>query len=352
MTAADGRYMERALELAARGRYGTHPNPRVGCVLVRDGQVVGEGWHRRAGSPHAEIEALGAAGEQARGACCYVTLEPCHHHGHTPPCDQALAAAGVARVVAALADPDPRVNGQGLRALHTVGVQTTTGLCAPAARELNRGYFKRLEERRPYVSCKLAMSLDGRTAAADGTSQWISAPESRADVQRLRAESSAILTSAATVLADDPRLTVRGPDTAGRQPLRVVLDPEARVSAAARLFQEPGESLVIGKPGPALPNARRHYATGRDLAAVLEHLAVAEQVNELLIESGPRLAGAFLQAGLLDRLYVYLAPCLLGPGAAPLLQLDGISTMAGRIQLRLEAVHTVGPDLRLDLVPG
>ena len=339
--------MQRALELASLGRYGTHPNPRVGCVLVSEGQVVGEGWHRRAGEAHAEVEALHKAGSRARGASCYVTLEPCHHQGRTPPCDQALLAAGVKQVIVATTDPDRRVNGQAIHMLSAAGIHVETGLLEQEARTLNRGYFKRHEQQRPQVTCKLAMSLDGRTAAADGNSRWISSPESRADVQRLRASSSAILVSAATVLADNPRLTVRDIDTAGRQPLRVVLDPHNRVPATARLFQQPGETLLVtSQPRSGI----RTLNTGRDLGQLLQHLATHEQVNELLLEAGPRLAGAFLQEGYIDSLRIYMAPCLLGPAAAPLLHLP-IHSLGARIQLHIQSVRRVGPDLCLELTP-
>lgn len=348
--------MVRALHLAGLGRLSSFPNPRVGCVIVKDGEIVGEGWHERAGEPHAEVHALRAAGERARGADCYVTLEPCSHHGRTPPCADALIAAGVGRVIAAMQDPNPLVAGQGLERLRAAGIVVEAGLLESTARELNRGFGSRMQRGRPHVSLKLAASLDGRTAMASGESQWISAPESRADVHRLRAEAGAVLTSSETVLADDPQLTVRGIEVP-RQPDRIVLDARARVPLNAKVWQ-PGARrlwLVAAKPDavPAdveviiVPTA----ADGRlDLAAALSALGAAA-VNEVLIECGPRLAGALLQARLVDELLMYLAPALLGDEGRGLAQLPGLTRLDQRLQLHYREVRMVGRDLRICAIP-
>lgn len=364
--AADHAFMARALRLAALGLYTTEPNPRVGCVLVRDGAVVGEGWHRRAGGPHAERIALATAGEAARGATAYVTLEPCCHHGKTPPCTDALLAAGVAQVVAAMVDPNPLVAGQGLGQLRAAGVAVESGVMADQARALNPGFVKRMTEGLPHVRCKLAASLDGRTAMASGESQWITGDAARRDVQFLRARSSAILTGVGTVLADDPSLNVRldpadlpglGPGEAMRQPLRVVVDSRLRTPATARMLALPGGTLIACTDGPAdkvaaleSAGARVHVCPdgrGRvDLESLLRHLAVHE-VNEVLIEAGPTLAGAAVQAGLVDELILYLAPHLMGHAGRALFHLPGLGRMAERIPLELTDVRAIGSDWRL-----
>ncbi|QKT04395.1 bifunctional diaminohydroxyphosphoribosylaminopyrimidine deaminase/5-amino-6-(5-phosphoribosylamino)uracil reductase RibD [Ectothiorhodospiraceae bacterium 2226] len=361
-TLQDHEHMARALGLARRGLYTTDPNPRVGCVLVRDGRVVGEGWHARAGEAHAEVHALRAAGEAARGATAYVTLEPCCHHGRTPPCSAALIDAGVARVVAAMEDPNPRVAGDGLRALAQAGVAVASGLMAAEAHALNPGFVARMERGRPWVRSKLAMSLDGRTAMASGESQWITGPAARADVQRWRARSSAILTGAGTVVADDPALTVREASL-GRvdQPLRVVADSGLRTPPAARLLREPGTTLLAtcGRheaPARALEAAGAQLLRlpasdgGVDLAALLAELARRE-VNEVLVEAGAGLNGALLQAGLVDELVVYMAPVVLGDGARGLFHLPALTRMAERMRFDVREIRAVGEDLRLTLRP-
>lgn len=375
MTAADPAQMARALRLADLGRYTADPNPRVGCVLVRDGRVVGEGWHRRAGGPHAERIALAAAGDLARGATAYVTLEPCCHHGRTPPCTEALIGAGVARVVAAMVDPNPLVAGKGLEQLWDAGIAAESGLLEAQARALNPGFVSRMERGRPWCRCKLAASLDGRTAMASGESRWISSEASRRDVQRLRARSSAIVTGVETVLADDPSLDVRlaaedlpgmEPGEPVRQPLRVVVDSRLRTPPTARLLTRPGATLiagVAGVAGVAGADGARAAALARagarvlglpadrgrvDLGALLQRLA-EEGVNEVLLESGPTLAGAALAGGLVDELIVYVAPHLMGDQARSLLRLPGLSRMDQRIALHLEEVRRIGPDLRLRL---
>lgn len=359
--------MAQALALAARGLYTTDPNPRVGCVLVREGRVVGEGWHERAGGPHAEAVALGAAGAQARGATAYVTLEPCSHHGRTPPCADALIRAGVARVVSACIDPNPCVAGTGIRRLKAAGIEVAVGLGGDEARALNPGFFSRFERGRPWVRLKLAMSLDGRTAPPGGATLWISGEESRADVQCWRARSSAVLTGAGTVCSDDPRLDVRldyGPWV--RQPLKVVLDGRRRVPAGARLFRD-GAALLLSAQEPpvqglparaagALPRSeavreeRMPAVGGRlDLGAVLARLGALE-INEVLAECGPTLAGALLEARLVDELILYVAPVLLGADAAPLAALDGLPG-GFRAAFDLTDVRRLGADLRLTLTP-
>ncbi len=371
-SAADHRFMARALRLAERGLYTTDPNPRVGCVIVRDGQVVGEGWHRRAGEPHAERNALAQAGSAARGATAYVTLEPCAHHGRTPPCALALVEAGVSRVVAAMQDPNPLVGGQGLAILRDAGVDATVGLLADAAEALNPGFLKRMRHRRPFVRCKLAMSLDGRTAMASGESQWVTGPAARRDVQLLRARSSAVITGVATLLADDPSLNVRlAPaelygvegSTVVRQPLRVVLDSRLRTPPRARLLGLTGDTLIVCGEGAPAESEQELRAAGAevlrlpqlggriDLGRLLEALA-DRGVNEALIESGPTLAGAALLAGAVDELILYVAPHLMGDAARALVKLPGLEHMAQRIPLSFQDVRRVGDDLRLTLRPA
>jgi len=371
-SADDHRHMARAMRLAERGLYTTDPNPRVGCVLVRDRRIVGEGWHRKTGEPHAERNALIAAGEAARGATAYVTLEPCSHHGRTPPCAQGLIEAGVARVVAAMSDPNPLVAGRGMAMLREAGIETAVGLLEADAEALNPGFLARMRHARPYVRCKLAMSLDGRTAMASGESQWITAEAARRDVQYLRTRSSAILTGVGTVLADDPSMNVRlsveelhGVESAGdlRQPLRVVLDTRLRTPPRARLLSLPGDTLfVCGEGAPAETELELRGAGadvlrlpqlgGRiDLPALL--VALADRgMNEILIEAGATLAGSALLAGLVDELVVYVAPQLLGHAARALVNLPGLERLDERIELQFGDVRRVGPDLRVTLTPA
>jgi diaminohydroxyphosphoribosylaminopyrimidine deaminase / 5-amino-6-(5-phosphoribosylamino)uracil reductase len=355
--ARDESYMARALELAARGLYTTDPNPRVGCVLVQEGTVIGEGWHARAGEAHAEVLALRAAGQRARGATAYVTLEPCSHTGRTPPCAEALIAAGIGRVACASVDPNPKVAGAGILGLQRAGIAVTTGVLAEQARALNAGFFSRFERSRPHVRLKQAMSLDGRTARAGGAPGWISGEESRQDVQRLRARSSAVLTGAGTVRADDPRLDVRleyGPWV--RQPLRVVLDPALSCRADSKIFREPGAVLVFAAEAAARGAGESievetvpTRGAGLDLNAVLARLT-AREVNELLVECGPRLAGAFLAQNLVDEYVLYVAPMLLGADAAPLAQLAGIGAATGPGALEIQEIRRMGADARVTLI--
>ncbi|KLJ02562.1 bifunctional diaminohydroxyphosphoribosylaminopyrimidine deaminase/5-amino-6-(5-phosphoribosylamino)uracil reductase RibD [Luteimonas sp. FCS-9] len=357
-TADDHAHMAQALRLAERGAWTTRPNPMVGCVLVSAGEVVGEGFHVQQGGPHAEIVALQAAGERARGATAYVTLEPCAHVGRTGPCADALVAAGVARVVAAMRDPFPQVDGAGFDRLRAAGVAVASGLMETQARALNAGFLSRVERGRPWVRVKLACSLDGRTAMADGESKWISGPQSRADVMRWRARSAAILTGSGTVLADDPALTVRLEDPAPFvPPLRVVLDAglvslsrrQVRDGAAPTLYLHADDVSVpaeIGCEHAALP--RRD---GRlDLEAALALLA-GRGINEVQVEAGAMLSGALLRAGLVDDLLLYVAPVLLGERARPLFAGLGIDAMAQRLHLDTVEVSRIGDDLRWRLRP-
>lgn len=358
-TAADQAYMAQALKLAGRALNATHPNPRVGCVIVRDGRVVGEGWHRAVGGPHAEVHALVAAGEAARGATAYVTLEPCCHTGRTPPCTQALIEAGVTRVVYAAEDPNPRVAGGGAQQLAAAGIAVEQGLLAVPARALNRGFHQRMTSGRPFITSKIACSLDGRTALADGRSQWISGAESRADVQQQRARCSAILTGIGTVLADDPRLDLRPQVPAGaRQPLRIVLDPSLRLPPGARLLACGGEALVVttcpegprqealvraGARVERLPPAPDGRIALDQLVALLGRL----ELNEILVEAGATLNGALLTAGLIDELLVYQASHVLGSDARAMFALAPLAGMEARPEFALEDVRRVGSDLRL-----
>ena len=364
-SAADHALMARALRLAERGAYTTRPNPMVGCVIARDGAVVGEGWHRRKGGPHAEVFALRAAGEAARGATAYVTLEPCAHHGSTPPCADALVQAGVARVVAAMRDPFPQVDGAGFERLRAAGIAVESGLMEAQARELNRGFLSRIERGRPWLRVKLAMSLDGRTAMASGESQWITGPAARSAVQRLRAQASVVLTGADTVLADDARLTVRADELGldaeqsalvmSRPPLRVLIDGRLRVPLDAPFF----------KAGPALVATcvavEEQYANGPeclivpgeegqvDLRKLLLELA-ARGVNEVLVEAGPRLAGAFAQQGLVDEYQIFVAGKFLGSTARPLLDWP-LAQMKDAPALKITDIRAVGDDWRVTAIP-
>lgn len=367
-SAEDHRYMARAFALAERGRYTTRPNPRVGCVIVHGADIVGEGFHAVAGGPHAEVVALAQAGARAQGATAYVTLEPCCHFGRTGPCTHALRSAGIARVVAAMADPNPKVAGQGAAGLRAAGIAVELGLMQLQAEQLNRGFNKRMRQQRPWVRCKLAMSLDGRTAAANGESQWITGEAARRDVQRLRAEAGAILTGIGTVLADDPALTVRtwpdGLDTTPPPPLRVVLDSHLRMPPTARMLQQAGEILVFTLVEDAAQRARYDQANmsilataprgGQvDLDEVLECLA-HRHINDVLVEAGPTLTGAWVAAGLVDELIIYMAPTLLGDQGRGLLHLPGLTQLQQRVPLTITDLRSVGDDWRftINLVDG
>ena len=357
-TAVDQQHMARALCLAERGLFSTSPNPRVGCVIVREGQVVGEGWHRRAGEAHAEVNALAVASEAARGATAYVTLEPCCHYGRTPPCTEALLQAGIKRVIVASQDPNPRVAGQGLAQLAAAGALTQHGLMAEQAEALNPGFFKRMRTGLPYVRCKLAMSLDGRTAMASGESRWITATTARGDVHRLRARSDGILTGRGTIVADDPQLTAREVNGAWDmvQPRRFVLDSQLRIPAQARVLQGPDKVVLLytcsGRRGSEeLAGAELWPIAADSSGRVDPHQALAAigeaQINEVLVEAGPTLSGVLLQRELIDELVVYIAPHFMGHEAQPLLLLPGLVRLADRIPVKITDLRAVGSDLRL-----
>ena len=356
--AIDHAMMARALRLAERGAWTTRPNPLVGCVIARAGVIVGEGWHRRAGEPHAEVLALQAAGEAARGATAYVTLEPCAHTGRTPPCADALAAAGIARVVAAMRDPFPQVDGKGFERLREAGIECHVGLMEAAAREQNRGFLSRIERGRPWVRVKLGVSLDGRTALASGESRWITSDASRADVMRWRARSGALLTGSGTVLADDPNLTVRLPAGADFvPPLRVVLDPGLATVARGRIRAGDAPTLYMHAPDVKPPRdfsaQRIHVAVHAgmlDLDAVLAELARRE-VNEVQVGTGATLAGSLLRAGLVDEVLLYVAPLLLGVDARPMFEGLRVDDIGHRLDMQVIDHRRVGPDDRLLLRP-
>ncbi|MDR5899574.1 bifunctional diaminohydroxyphosphoribosylaminopyrimidine deaminase/5-amino-6-(5-phosphoribosylamino)uracil reductase RibD [Halomonas vilamensis] len=368
----DHHYMARALHLAERGLYTTDPNPRVGCVIVRHGEVVGEGYHARAGEPHAEIHALVAAGINAEGATAYVTLEPCSHTGRTGPCALALVEAKVARVVVAMVDPNPQVSGRGVRLLEEAGIQVQVGLLEDDARKLNPGFIARMAYQRPFVRLKMAMSLDGRTAMGSGESQWITGPEARCHVQRLRARSSAVLSGVESVIMDDSRLTLRAEQLqlpnadkiVKRQPLRVILDTRLRLPLAAACLSAPGRTLIITTPAHAPVKRAKLEQAGADvqelpaaeggridLPQLLHWLAENEQINELLVETGATLAGAMLAADVVDEMQLFVAPTLLGGEARPLFALPGLSKMADQRRLTIHDIRAVGQDWRIVASP-
>ncbi|MCW4149563.1 bifunctional diaminohydroxyphosphoribosylaminopyrimidine deaminase/5-amino-6-(5-phosphoribosylamino)uracil reductase RibD [Halomonas sp. 18H] len=375
MTSADTphAWMARALRLARRGLYTTDPNPRVGCVLVKQGAMVGEGFHVRAGEPHAEIHALQQAGDAARSATAYVTLEPCAHQGRTGPCAVALAEAGVARVVIAMQDPNPEVSGRGIELLKEAGVAVEVGVLEEQARVLNLGFISRMARGRPHVCLKMAMSLDGRTAMRSGESQWITGPSARREVQRLRACSSAVLTGVESVIFDNSRLTVRAeqlelPDAtsiAQRQPLRVIVDSGLRLPLAAACLTQPGRTLLATVAGHEAERLDRLEAAGAevvelpagsegriDLPALLAYLAAEESVNDVLLETGATLAGVMVDVGLVDEMQLFVAPTLLGGEARPLFELPGITRMDEQRPLTITDIRAVGQDWRITAVPG
>ncbi|QRM18803.1 bifunctional diaminohydroxyphosphoribosylaminopyrimidine deaminase/5-amino-6-(5-phosphoribosylamino)uracil reductase RibD [Dechloromonas sp. TW-R-39-2] len=354
-SAVDHGNMARALQLAEQGLWTTSPNPRVGCVLVRDGQIVGEGWHQKAGEPHAEVHALRAAGDKARGATAYVTLEPCSHFGRTPPCAEALIAAGVSRVVAAMTDPNPLVAGKGLTMLQAAGIETASGLLENEACELNIGFVSRMTRGRPWLRLKAAASLDGKTALNNGVSQWITGPEARRDGHRWRARACAILTGIGTVRDDDPQLNVRDVATT-RQPLRVIVDSRLEISLSARILQggavlvagavdDPEKAALLRSTGAEvviLPNS----AGKVELRALLEELG-RRGINEVHAEAGFKLNGSLMREGLVDELLLYLAPCLVGDAASGLFNLPELTSLSGKRLLQVRDLRQLGEDIRL-----
>jgi len=353
-TAADHEFMGQALQFAARGLWTTTPNPRVGCVVVKDGAVVGDGWHEKAGLPHAEVLALKAAGERARGATLYLNLEPCSHQGRTPPCVDGIIAAGVKRLVAAIGDPNPKVAGAGFAKLRAAGIGVEQGLKEDEARELNIGFLARMSRGRPWVRMKIAASLDGRTALANGRSQWITGEAARADGHRWRARACAVLTGFGTVRDDDPQLNVRGVDTP-RQPLKIVVDSKFETSPSARLLKE-GKTLVVGAVDDAriaaLKSAGAEVAVipneaGKvELFKLMEELARRE-LNEIHVEAGTKLNGSLLQAGVVDELLVYLAPSLIGDSGRGMFHLPELTELSRTTALKIREVERVGEDLRI-----
>lgn len=357
---SDRAYMARALQLAEKGLFTTHPNPRVGCVVVNDGEIVGEGWHQKAGGPHAEIHALQNAGDGARGATAYVTLEPCSHHGKTPPCADALIDAAVARVVVAMEDPNPQVAGSGVTKLQDAGIEVSVGILESEARALNPGFIMRMSKGRPLVRCKMAMSLDGRTAMASGESQWITGADAREDGQRLRARSSAIMTGVGTVLADDPQMTVRLDGLAEEEvhtPLRIVLDPHLSTPISAKILQGDAPTLIVtavNEPGIqqqfeeagieviSVPGCNETI----DLPALMQIL-VEREINEIHLEAGATLSGAMLHEGLVDELNIYMAAKLMGSGARALFNTPGLELLADAVDLDITDIRSVGSDWRI-----
>lgn len=354
-------YMARSLQLAERGRYTADPNPCVGCVIVKDDTIVGEGWHQKAGEGHAEVNALAGAGDQAYQADCYVTLEPCSHFGKTPPCADALIAAGVKRVIIAMTDPNPLVSGQGIEKLQSAGIDVIVGILTEQAERLNRGFCQRMRIKRPFVRSKIAMSVDGKTAMASGESKWITGAEARQDVQKLRAESSAILTGIGTIIADNPSLTVRPEgrwypvEQAIRQPLRVIVDSQLNIPADSKVLTDSQPTLIatltentrqLDADIIQLPSQSEQV----DLNVLMFELA-QRQINSVMVEAGAKLNGALLQLGLIDELVIYMAPKLMGDSAKGLFHLPGLNEMSQAIDLAIMDMRAVGKDWRITLKP-
>lgn len=376
-TSTDFKYMRKAITLAQNGIYTTDPNPRVGCVIVKDDKIIGEGWHQIAGQAHAEVNALQNCIQSPKDSTAYVTLEPCSHYGRTPPCVDRLIEADVARVVIAMQDPNPQVAGQGVEKLKTAGIDVAVGLMQQEAQALNPGFIQRMSSGRPFVRCKMAMSLDGRTAMASGESKWITGESARADVHRMRARSSAIITGIGSILHDDPQMNARIKDVDVKQPLRIVLDSDLQISTTARIFDSnihrhsrAGgnliDSVVIFAGSEAIEvNAEKvkqleeigakvvaaeHDAELIDLHWLLEYLG-ADDINELMVEAGSTLSGAFLQAGLVDELIIYMAPHIMGDSAKGLFNLPGLDKMADKIELDIKDITAVGCDWRITCCP-
>ena len=368
---SDKHYMSRAIELAKKGRFTTSPNPNVGCVIVNNNRIVGEGFHKKAGLPHAEVNALAMAAEEAAGATCYVTLEPCSHYGRTPPCALALTQAGVKRVVIAMVDPNPKVASRGIRILNDAGIQVDVGLLEDKAQGLNRGFIKRMQSKQPRVTVKLAASLDGKTALQNGQSQWITGPKARIDVQYYRAQHSAILTGSGTVIADDPSLNVRYSElqqadgfsdevdeSSVRQPVRIILDSNNRLTLNERLFTLSGKVLLVSL-------AVRDDLHNKEFTADVEQLICADdgfgridlkelltrladyEINDLWVEAGAKLSGELFKNNLVDEFILYQAPKLMGDLARNLVNLPNFSKMDDVVQLTLQDVAVIGNDIRI-----
>ncbi len=366
-TFADIEYMQRAIELASKGLYSTKPNPAVGCVLVKDGLVVGEGWHQQAGLRHAERVALAQAGELAFGATAYVTLEPCSHTGRTPPCADGLVEAGVTKVFVAMLDPNPLVAGKGIHKLTQANIETQIGLLEDQAKALNPGFIRKMQNKLPFVRLKMASSLDGRTAMANGESQWITGEEARIEVHKMRARSGALVTGIGTVLADDPSLTVRLPAEAlaemnltseNCQPLRVVLDPHLSMPLDAKMLDLSGRTIIMTSREAANPELVELFQSKNvelvavasaddrlDIRSILNYLAEEEQINDVMVESGAIVAGAFMESGLVNELHCFIAPSLLGHQAKPMFVLPSVEHMADKVQLQIHSVETFGDDI-------
>lgn len=360
-TKQDHQMMTLALQLGRKGIYTARPNPIVGCVIVKDNLIVGQGWHQKFGEAHAEVNALAEAGEKAKGATCYVTLEPCAHTGKTGPCARALVAAGVNKVIAAMGDPNPQVSGKGFDILRDAGIEVSAGLMEAEALSINKGFVSKMQRNRPWVTCKLAMSVDGRTALANGESKWITGPAARADVQKLRACQDAIITGIGTVLADNPSLTVREHDTLPdidnwfsnaqrsgfKQPKRVLLDRQARATGVEKIFADDTQVVWVTNQAveKKLADHTINWHQDETLTELLERLALNE-CNQVLIEAGHQLAGAFLKAGLIDELVIYMAPKLMGDSGQGLISLD-IDSMQKTVALELIDCRRLGRDIRM-----
>lgn len=361
-TESDIGYLKRALDLAEKGLYSTDPNPRVGCVIVRDGEIVGEGWHQYIGGPHAEIVALKQSGARSKNATAYTSLEPCAYHGLTGPCSKALISAGIKRVVSAAIDPSPKVSGKGFDDLEAAGIETIRNVLPKDAEALNPGYWKRLNAGLPWVRLKMAATLDGRTATASAESQWLTGRLAREDVQYWRARSSAIITGSGTVIADDPALTVRASQFVAehpgwpnglRQPIRAVIDRRAQINASSKVFQSPGKALWFTGQPPSDPSPDTEVLLAPDWQPqeIIKLLANDYQCNEVLIEAGAQLAGSFLQSGVVDEMILYQAPALLGQDARPLVTLSGIQNLADKLELEIKELSQIGGDIRIIAKP-
>lgn len=374
----DQLYMGRALALATKGIYSTKPNPAVGCVIVKDDHVIGEGWHQKAGEPHAERMALAevAQADLLLGATAYVTLEPCSHHGKTPPCADALIAAGVGRVVVAMQDPNPLVAGNGIKRMQESGIDVQVGLMQARAEQINKGFVHKMRTNMPYVRLKMASSVDGRTAMHNGESQWITGAESRTEVHRMRAQAGALITGIGTVLADDPSLTVRLSEQQLSEmnlseqtchPLRVVLDPNLSTPETAKMLSAPGRTIIMTSKESAQNNTAVVdvlYSKGAEVVAVsavdekldiesiLSYLAQVEHINDVMVESGAIVAGAFMQSGYVNELHSFIAPTLMGHAAKPMFVLNGLESMQDKLMFTMKSVDRFGDDLRILLTPN